>query len=55
MSEFAVNFASVYAGLIGLLFFFGFFVFMLIWIFRPGSAQHYAADAHIPFKDDSHA
>ena len=53
MSDFAFNFASAYAGLIGLLFFFAFFVIMLIWIFRPGSKKQYQNDALIPFKDNS--
>lgn len=36
----------------GLFIFFGFFVMMLVWIYRPGSRKAYADAANIPFKKD---
>jgi cytochrome c oxidase cbb3-type subunit 4 len=44
---------SAHAGMIGLLFFFVFFVGLLIWVFRPGSKKNYDAKAQIPLKDDN--
>ncbi|MFP4313860.1 MAG: cbb3-type cytochrome c oxidase subunit 3 [Alphaproteobacteria bacterium] len=45
-------FASANMGLIGLLFFFGFFCLMLIWVLRPGAKSKYKKDAEIPLKED---
>lgn len=33
-----------------LLFLFGFFVVMIIWVFRPGSSKKYRDTANIPFR-----
>lgn len=44
-------FASADAGLIGLLFFFVFFIAVVVWVFRPGSKKRYDQDAHIPLKE----
>jgi cbb3-type cytochrome oxidase subunit 3 len=44
-------FASPVFGLLGLLFFFAFFCFVLIWVFRPGSKEKYEKDAKIPLKE----
>jgi cbb3-type cytochrome oxidase subunit 3 len=46
-------FANADAGLIGLLFFFAFFVAILIWVFRPGSKSLYTNHGQIPLKDDN--
>jgi cbb3-type cytochrome oxidase subunit 3 len=51
MMGYATQFASTYAGLGGLLFFFIFFVGMALWIFRPGAKGKYQKDAEIPLKD----
>lgn len=39
-----------WSSLAGLLIFFGFFVAMLVWIYRPGSRKTYDDAANIPFK-----
>lgn len=44
-------FASQSAGLIGLLFFFLFFIGVVLWAFRPGSKDKYKDDALIPLKE----
>ncbi|MCB1531151.1 MAG: cbb3-type cytochrome c oxidase subunit 3 [Rhodospirillales bacterium] len=41
-----------HAGIIGLLFFVGFFTLTVLWVFRPGSSKHYAKTAQIPLKED---
>lgn len=41
-----------HAGVIGLLFFFSFFVGVVFWAFRPGSKDRYSADARIPLNED---
>ncbi|MCF8495566.1 MAG: cbb3-type cytochrome c oxidase subunit 3 [Alphaproteobacteria bacterium] len=51
--QYASGFASHHAGVIGLLFFFIFFVAMIAWLFRPGSKEQYKEDAQIPFKDEN--
>jgi cbb3-type cytochrome oxidase subunit 3 len=43
-------FANVDAGIIALLFFFGFFIAMLAWLFRPGSKAKYKEYGNIPLK-----
>ncbi|MCB1531963.1 MAG: CcoQ/FixQ family Cbb3-type cytochrome c oxidase assembly chaperone [Alphaproteobacteria bacterium] len=48
MKEF---FASANAGLIGLLFFFVFFIGVVVWVMRPGSKEKYKEDAQIPLKE----
>jgi len=40
--------------LIGLLFFFIFFLMMVAWTYRPGARNAYRQIANIPLKDDSH-
>jgi cytochrome c oxidase cbb3-type subunit 4 len=40
--------------MIGLLFFFTFFMCMLAWVFRPGARKKYEGDAQIPFREDDH-
>ena len=39
-----------HAGVIGLLFFFIFFVLMTLWVYRPGAKKKYQDKANIPFK-----
>lgn len=39
------------ATLIGLLFFFSFFVAVLIWVFRPGTKDKYKGYGVIPLKE----
>lgn len=39
------------AGLIGLLFFFSFFVLMALWVYRPGAKRNYQDKAYIPLKE----
>ncbi len=51
MMQYASQFASVHAGLMGLIFFFIFFIGMIVWVFRPGSKGQYQNDAQIPFKE----
>lgn len=45
------HFLNMHMGTIGLIFFFIFFVFMMIWIFRPGSKDIYQSQANIPLKE----
>lgn len=47
-----MDFISENAGLIGLLFFFSYFVATALWVFRPGSKQSYAEKSLIPLKED---
>lgn len=42
------------AGMIGLLFFFSYFIGTALWIFRPGSKQSYIEKSRIPLKEDQH-
>ena len=37
---------------LGLVLFFGFFLGMLAWVFRPGSRHRYDAAARMPFAED---
>lgn len=41
-----------HAALLGLLFFFIFFVVMAFWVYRPGAKDSYKHDAHIPLNED---
>jgi cytochrome c oxidase cbb3-type subunit 4 len=43
---------SITAGIIGLLLFFGFFLGVVIWVFRPGSKKTYEEQAEIPLKEN---
>lgn len=43
---------SAHAGLVGLMFFFAFFVLTGLWVFRPGSKKGYEAKARIPLRED---
>lgn len=45
-------FASGSYGLVGLLFFFAFFISVLVWLFWPGSKKKFEKHGHIPFKDE---
>lgn len=49
-----IDWLATHAGLIGLLFFFIFFVLTAIWIYRPGSKQNYQEKALIPLKETHH-
>lgn len=40
------------AGMIGLLFFFSFFVLMAAWVFRPGAKADYERKSRIPLSED---
>lgn len=42
------------AGLIGLLFFFGFFVVTALWVYRPGARRGYQEHARIPLKENEY-
>ena len=46
-------FASSSFGLIGLLFFFVFFMGVVLWVFRPGSKTKYKEDARIPLEEEN--
>lgn len=45
-------FASADYGLVGLLFFFAFFILVALWTFRPGAKGKYTKNAHIPFQEN---
>lgn len=45
-------FASAHAGMIGLLFFFTFFVLMVLWLLRPGAKEEAQYNARIPLEED---
>ena len=47
-----MDWVSHHAGMIGLLFFFAFFMVLLCWVFRPGSKAGYDAKARIPLNED---
>lgn len=49
-----LDWLAAHAGMIGLLFFFTFFVLMTGWVFRPGSKQKYQANAYIPLNETDH-
>jgi len=49
-----MDWMNSYAGLIGLLFFFTFFVLTAAWIYRPGSKKNYQEKALIPLKETDH-
>jgi cbb3-type cytochrome oxidase subunit 3 len=49
-----IDWIAAHAGMIGLLFFFTFFVLMAGWVFRPGSKPLYQNNALIPFKETHH-
>ncbi|MGE4313750.1 MAG: CcoQ/FixQ family Cbb3-type cytochrome c oxidase assembly chaperone [Pseudobdellovibrionaceae bacterium] len=44
-----IDFLSHHAGLIGLLFFFTFFILVLVSVFRPGMKEQAKKHANIPF------
>lgn len=48
-----IDWIAAHAGLIGLLFFFVFFVTMVLWIYRPGAKSRYQKFASIPFEGES--
>lgn len=45
-----IGFITANAAIIGLLFFFTFFIGVVIWTYRPGTARHYQDCARIPLK-----
>ncbi|MFN3827885.1 MAG: cbb3-type cytochrome c oxidase subunit 3 [Micavibrio sp.] len=47
-----IDFLSQHAGMIGLLFFFTFFILMAAWIYRPGAKEQYRKKSHIPLNED---
>lgn len=47
-----MSWLSANAGLIGLLFFFSFFVLMALWVYRPGAKPDYDRKARIPLSED---
>lgn len=47
-----IDFISHHAGMIGLLFFFTFFVVASVWTFRPGAKDKYKKHAHIPLEEN---
>ena len=53
MDKMHETYASLPHGMIGLLFFFGFFVAMLVWLFWPGKKSSFEDQGKIPLKDDN--
>jgi|JI10StandDraft_1071094.scaffolds.fasta_scaffold15568_10 cbb3-type cytochrome oxidase subunit 3 len=49
-----IDWIATHATLIGLVFFFSFFVLTALWIYRPGSRASYQKQAHIPLHEDHH-
>ncbi len=49
-----MDWISQNAGLLGLLFFFGFFVLMALWVYRPGAKRRYQEHARIPLKENDY-
>lgn len=49
-----IDWISQNAGVIGLLFFFSFFVVMGLWVYRPGARQSYQDYARIPLKENDY-
>ena len=47
-------FASADFGLVGLLLFFGLFVGILVWLFRPGAKKKFKQFGDIPLEDHKH-
>ena len=45
-------FASADFGLVGLVFFFGFFCVAVLWTFRPGAKKLYKDHGNIPLKEN---
>jgi cbb3-type cytochrome oxidase subunit 3 len=43
----------MHPGLIGLLFFFVFFVVMLVWLYRPGAKKTFQDHGLIPLKEEN--
>ena len=46
--------AGLHPSLIGLLFFFIFFLMIVAWTYRPAARAAYRQNATIPLKDDEH-
>lgn len=46
-----MEYLFTHAGLVGLLFFFVFFLAVAIWVFRPGARGLYQNHAMIPFRE----
>ncbi len=49
-----MDFIGQNAGLLGLLFFFSFFVLMALWVYRPGSKNSYQNHASIPLQESDY-
>ena len=49
-----IDFLNHHAGLIGLIFFFGFFIAMLVWVLRPGMTKKFEEFGNIPLKEKDH-
>ena len=49
-----IEWIASHATLVGLVFFFSFFVLTGLWIYRPGSKPCYNKHAYIPLKEDHH-
>lgn len=47
-----MDFISTHAGMIGLLFFFLFFISVTTWTLRPGAKKAYQGHANIPLEED---
>lgn len=47
-----IDFLATHAKIGSLLLFFGFFVLMLAWLYRPGSTPLFNRYAHMPLEDD---
>jgi cbb3-type cytochrome oxidase subunit 3 len=45
-------FSSQAAGIIGLLFFFSFFVLLIFWLLRPGAGEQAKKHARIPLDEE---
>jgi len=48
-----IDWLSHHAGMIGLLFFFTFFILMVLWVYRPGAKQSDQKKAYIPLNEDN--
>jgi cbb3-type cytochrome oxidase subunit 3 len=46
-----MTFFGVHAGTIGLVFFFGFFLALTAWVFRPGTKVRYQHYAQLPLDE----
>lgn len=49
-----MDWLTMHAGVIGLIFFLAFFLGVTAWVFRPGAKKSYQEKASIPFKETDH-